>query len=150
VVEQELTVETADADDAHRALERGHSLAVSLSYVEQRQVRADYTLRWDSKRYQIDRRAITAGLRGANVRVEERLDGTLAVRHGARYLPVEECAVADKPKTGAAAKPAKKPRVYRRGVEWKESFERIKAPKIWQAMRDQGTRRREPDERETR
>ena len=28
---------------------------------------------------------------GANVRVEARLDRTLAVRHGERYLPIQEC-----------------------------------------------------------
>jgi hypothetical protein len=148
--ERELTVGAANADDAHRPLDKTHNLASSLSYVEQRQVRPDYTLRWNGKLYQIDRLAITTGLRGANVRVEQRLDGTLAVRHGTRYLPVEECAAADKPKPAATAKPAKKPRTYRRGVEWNESFQRLKAPKIWQAMRDQGMRLREPDERGSR
>ena len=67
-----------------------------------RQVRPDYTLRWDGKLYQIDRRAVTPGLRGANVRVEQRLDGTLAVRHDERYLPVEECIVAEKVKATPA------------------------------------------------
>jgi hypothetical protein len=148
--ERELTVEAANTDDAHRPLEKSHNLASSLSYVEQRQVRPDYTLRWDGKLYQIDRKAITTGLRGANVRVEQRLDGTLAVRHGARYLPVEECAVADKSKLAATAKPAKKPRTYRRGVEWNESFHQLKAPKLWQAMRSQGMRPSEPDERGSR
>src|SRR5437764_1934045 len=36
---QELTVEPANADDAHRALEKSHHLAASLSHVETRQVR---------------------------------------------------------------------------------------------------------------
>jgi hypothetical protein len=45
--ERELTVEPANADDAHRPLEKSHNLAASLSYVETRQVRNDYTLRWD-------------------------------------------------------------------------------------------------------
>src|ERR1035437_5798402 len=45
--ERELTVEAANADDAHRRLERSHNLAASLSHVETRQVRPDYTLRWD-------------------------------------------------------------------------------------------------------
>src|ERR1700674_4450973 len=42
--ERELTVEAANADDAHRRLEKGHNLAASLSHVETRQVRPDYTL----------------------------------------------------------------------------------------------------------
>ena len=58
----------------------------------------DYTLRWDGKRYQIERQAVTTGLRRANVRVEQRLDGSLAVRFGERYLPVTGCPVAEKPK----------------------------------------------------
>src|SRR5215831_15130443 len=90
--ERELTVEPASSDDAHRQLEKGHSLAASLSHVEMRQVRPDYTLRWGSKFYQIERGAISTGLRGANVRVELRLDGALAVRHSDRYLPIHECA----------------------------------------------------------
>ena len=93
--EREMTVEAANADDAHRPLDKSHNLAASLSHMEQRQVRSDYTLRLDGKLYQIDRGAVTPGLRGANVRVEQRLDGTLAVRHGERYLPVKECVLAE-------------------------------------------------------
>src|SRR5580693_5525652 len=86
--ERELTVEAANPDDAHRALDKSHNLAASLSYVEARRVDNDYTLRWDGKRYQIERQAVTTGLRRATVRVEQRLDGSLAVRFGERYLPV--------------------------------------------------------------
>ena len=68
--ERELTVEAANPDDAHRRLEKSHDLAASLSHVETRQVRPDYTLRWDGRLYQIERAAVTPGLRGANVRVE--------------------------------------------------------------------------------
>jgi hypothetical protein len=69
--ERELTVEAANPDDAHRPLDKSHHLAASLSHVETRQVRNDYTLRWNGKLYQIERQAITTGLRRANVRVEE-------------------------------------------------------------------------------
>ena len=93
--ERELTVEAANPDDAHRPLDKSHDLAASLSHVETRQVRPDYTLRWDGKLYQIERQAVVSGLRGANVRVEQRLDGSLAVRYGERYLPVKECAAAE-------------------------------------------------------
>src|SRR5437879_12366727 len=80
--ERELTVEAANADDAHRPLDKSHNLAASLSHVETRQVRDDYTLRWDGKLYQIERRAVTNGLRRADGRVEERLAGALAGRDG--------------------------------------------------------------------
>src|SRR3954452_9933380 len=72
--ERELTVEAANPDDAHRRVRKSHNLPAALSYVETRQVRPDYTVRWDGKLYQIERGAITTGLRGANVRVEQRLD----------------------------------------------------------------------------
>jgi len=136
--ERELTVEAANPDDAHRPLGKGHNLAASLSHVETRQVRNDYTLRWGGKLYQIDRRAVVPGLRKASVRVEHRLDGSVAVRHGQTYVPVKECAGADKPKATAPAKPAKKRRTSRRGSDWNKNFDLKKGPKIWQAERASG------------
>ena len=141
--ERELTVEAANPDDAHRALEKSPCLAASLSHVETRQVRNDYTFRWDGKLYQIERQAVTTGLRRANVRVELRLDGSLAVRHGERYLPVKECAVADppKPQPRAPVKATKKQRVRRRGSDWNKDFDLKKGPKVWQAARESGQRK---------
>jgi transposase len=140
--ERELTVEPANPDDAHRPLDKGHNLAASLSHVETRQVRPDYTLRWDGKLYQIERQAVVSGLRGANVRIEHRLDGSLAVRHGERYLPVKECAVADQHKTRRAARSAKTHRrTGPRGSDWNKNFDLKKAPKVWQAAKASGHKR---------
>ncbi len=119
---REMTVEAASNDDAHRALDKSHHLAASLSYVETRQVRNDYTVRWDGKLYQIERQAVTPGLRKANVRVEARLDGTLAVRHRERYLPVKECTVASKPAAMPAPKPVPKHRGPRARSTWMDNF----------------------------
>jgi transposase len=141
--EREMTVEAANPDDAHRRLEKSHNLAASLSHVETRQVRPDYTLRWDGKLYQIERQAITTGLRRANVRVEQRLDGSLAVRHGERYLPVKECVAAEKPKATRQVKPTKTRGTGRRGSDWNKNFDLKKAPKIWQAAQTSGRRRGE-------
>jgi transcriptional regulator with XRE-family HTH domain len=142
--ERELTVEPASPDDAHRPLEKSHNLAASLSYVETRKVRNDYTLRWDGKLYQIARQAVTTGLRGANVRVELRLDGSLAVRHGERYLPVEECIEADKPKgSRPVKKTAKTSGAGRQRSQWNKNFDMKKAPKIWQAAQASGHKRGE-------
>jgi len=138
--ERELTVEAANPDDAHRPLDKAHNLAASLSHVETRQVRNDYTLRWDGKLYQIERQAVTTGLRKADVRIEQRLDGSLAVRHGERYLPVKECAVADKPKAARPAKAAKTHRAGGRGSDWNKNFDLKKAPKVWQAAQASGHR----------
>jgi len=142
--ERELTTEAANPDDAHRRLEKSHHLAASLSHVETRQVRPDYTLRWDGRLYQIERAAVTPGLRGANVRVERRLDGMLAVRHGDRYLPIHECVVAERPKKDLASNPARTRRTPQRGSGWNKNFDLKKGPKVWQAAQESGCRR-EPD-----
>ena len=110
-------------------------------------MRPDYTLRWDGKVYQIERSAVTAGLRGADVRMEQRLDGSLAVRHGNRYLPVEECAVANKSKPARpakAAKSAKRSRKGARGSDWNKDFDLKKAPAVWQAAQASGHRKDQP------
>jgi hypothetical protein len=138
--ERELTVEAANPDDAHRRLEKSHHLAASLSHVETRQVRPDYTLRWDGQLYQIERQAVVTGLRGANVRVEKRLDGSLAVRYGERYLPVQACAEAEKPKASAPAKSAKARRAGQQGSDWNKNFDLKKGPKIWQVAQAAGCR----------
>ncbi len=131
--ERELTVEPAQPDDAHRPLDKSHNLAASLSHVETRQVRNDYTIPLDAERYQVERQAIVSGLRKASVRVEKRLDGSIAVRFGERYLPVSRCAAAAKtkaPPTKSAA-PRRQPR-RQRGSDWDKNFDLKKGPKIWQ------------------
>jgi transposase len=133
--ERELTVEAVNADDAHRRLEKGHHLAASLSHVETRQVRPNYTVPWHGKFYAIGREGIVSGLRKANVRVEQRLDGSLKVRHGDRYLPIQECAP-EQPKGARSKKPPAIPsRTGGRNRAWGENFDLKKGPKVWQAAR---------------
>jgi transposase len=86
---QHLTVAPANPTDAHRRLGPEHHLAASLSRVETRQVDSDYTIRLDAKIYRVA--PPRHGLRGDHVRVEVRLDGSLAVRHREQYLSVTEC-----------------------------------------------------------
>jgi hypothetical protein len=133
--ERELTVEPANSDDAHRRLEKGHNLAASLGHVEIRQVRNDYTFRFEGKLYQIERSAIASGMRGGNVRVEKRLDGAIAVRYSGLYLAVEECTAAVKRRTPLPAKPIQARRTGQRGSDWNKNFDLHKAPKIWQAAK---------------
>jgi Integrase core domain/Homeodomain-like domain len=145
--EQELTVQAANPDDAHRPLDKSHPLAASLSYVETRQVRNDYTLRWEGRLYQIARQAVTTGLRGAPVRVEQRLDGTLAVRHGEQYLAISECEVAENRKAAGGERKAKRRGGRkRRGSDWKKGFDLHKAVPMWQAAQATGYRREEATE----
>jgi hypothetical protein len=99
-----LCVLPACADDAHRPLQQTHSLVSSLSYVEARQVADDYTIRFDTRIYQIARADVRAGLRGGEVRVEVRLDGSLAVRFRDHYLTVSEC----QPRPKVQALPARR------------------------------------------
>jgi len=76
------------ATDAHRQLDAAHDLAASLSHVENRQVTNHYTVRYNGCLYRIARTAVRSGLHGSTVRVEQRLDGTLALRWKETYLPV--------------------------------------------------------------
>jgi len=89
---QTFTREPAGTVDAHRPLRAEQDLAAILSHVEERCVAADYTLRYQGKLYQIPRAEVRPGLRGGQVRVEHRLDGTLAVKFRQQRLKVVECA----------------------------------------------------------
>lgn len=134
------TVAAANPQDAHRALEGSHDLAAVLSHVETRQVRDDYTLKFQGQLYQIERAEIRAGLRRAEVRVERRLDGSLAVRFRERYITVKRCEMASPP---AAQKKTVEPdwprpsRPPRKG-DWGKNFDLKRAPKIWQAAWSSG------------
>jgi len=105
---QHLKVLPQNATDAHRPLDRDHDLAASLSLVETRQVTNDYTIRFDAKLYQIAREDVRSGLRGANVRIESRLDGSLKVRFQQHYLSVSPCLVQPMEKTACAPAVRKK------------------------------------------
>ena len=131
--EREMTVEPAHPDDAHRPLNKNHCLAASLSHAEMRQVRNDYTIPVDGELYQIERQAVVGGLRKANVRVERRLDGSIAVRFGERYLPVSRCIAAPKTEVLPAKQVARRrPANKQRGSDWFRNFDLKKGPKAWQ------------------
>jgi transposase len=136
-----LAVTPAHPDDAHRSLEKLHDLSAILSHVESRQVNNDYTIQFGAKIYQIARKDVCTGLRGAAVRVEKRRDGSIAVRFRDRYLNISQCDT--RPKV-APSKPLKAKPVSNtvKGREWK-NFDLKKAPKIWQAAEGSGTRREE-------
>ena len=116
---QTLTVLAAHTDDAHRALATTHCLPASLSYVESRHVANDYTIQFDHKLYLIAREDIRAGLRGSAVRVEMRLDGSLAVRFRDGYVAVSECS--PQPKLPVALTP-RKPAFPRQKSQWMKNF----------------------------
>ena len=77
------------------------------------------------------------------MRVEKRLDGSLAVRHGERYLPVRECAVAGQLKVATPKPETRARRATKRGSDWNKDFDFNKGPKVWQAARESGHRKGE-------
>lgn len=131
-----LIVRPANVDDAHRPLGKEHDLAAILSHVEQRQVTNDYTIRWDGKLYQIDRRDVRPGMRKARVRVEQRLDETIAVRFQDLYLRVRRCDQPLKdlqpPPKAVATKP---PAESKRKPDWMDNFSLRSGPSLRQAIR---------------
>jgi len=133
-----LIVPPANAADAHRPMGKEHDLGAILSHVEQRQVTNDYTIRWDGKFYQIDRRDVRTGMRKANVRVEQRLDGTLAVRFQEQYVRVRRCAQPIRelqPPKPAAAKAPKQAGKPKRKSDWMNNFSLRSGPSLRQAAR---------------
>jgi hypothetical protein len=118
-----IAVVPASSDDAPRPLGKEHSLAASLSYVEARQVSSGYTIQFDNQTYKIARSDIRAGLRGADVRVEIRLDASMAVRFGKRYVTVTACQPRPKvPKPKVAMGRARKPAAPRAKSQWMKNF----------------------------
>ncbi|HLJ92548.1 MAG TPA: hypothetical protein VKU02_05070 [Gemmataceae bacterium] len=73
--QQRFTLTPGQARDAHRALGAKHNLAAILSIQARRVVANDYTIRFQNRLYQ-----------GGTVVVEWRLDGTMAIRMGSRYV----------------------------------------------------------------
>jgi hypothetical protein len=131
-----LIVAPANPADAHRPLSREHDLAAILSYVEQRQVTNDYTIRWNGKVYQIDRRDVRTGMRKGMVRVEQRFDGTLAVRFQGSYVRVSCCTQReDLPPEAAAAPPPKLTPKPKRKPDWMNNFSLRSGPRLRQAVR---------------
>ena len=87
---QQMFVSAANPSNAHRPLSPNQDLPAILSVVRRCTVGNDYTIEYDSKRFQIMPEQIWSGLRGSSVHIESRLDGTLAVRMGQRYLEITE------------------------------------------------------------
>jgi DNA repair exonuclease SbcCD nuclease subunit len=132
-----LTVAAADAADAHRPLGKEHNLAAILGHVEPRQVTNDYTVRYDGKVYQIDRRDIQVGMRKGMVRVEKRLDGTVAVQFQGGYVRVRRCAPplpGLPPFKTTEAKPARPTGKTQRKSDWMDHFSVRSGPSLRQAI----------------
>ncbi len=131
-----LAVVPASPDDAHRPIEKHHDLAAILSHVEKRRINNDYTFPLEAKTYRIVRQDICTGLRGSYVRVEQRRDGSVAVRFGESYLRVERCETRLKAEPAKPTK-TKSPRKPAKRSDWMRNFD-LKKP--W-PMRDSADHR---------
>jgi hypothetical protein len=98
-----FAVAPAQAVDAHRPLGPGHNLAAILSVQCERVVTNDYTVRFQNRLYQVGK-PVSPGLRRGRVVIELRLDGTMALRFGQRYLKYTEVPPGCRP-GGAAPRP---------------------------------------------
>lgn len=136
--EQSFTVVARGATDAHRPLGKEHDLASILSHVEERIVTSDYTVRYQGKIYQMGRSDIRAGLRGGRVRVEQRLDGSLAVQFRQRYLGVTECQPQPKVTPPGPSRAVKPPRP-KAASDWMKNFNLQKGPPMWAILKSEKT-----------
>jgi hypothetical protein len=98
-----------DASDAHRLLGK-HRLEAILSIQTERVVSNDYTVRFRNRFFQL-LKPVYPGERGGRVVIEERLDGTLAIRFKSHYLHYEEITLRDhrceatQPESNSSAEP---------------------------------------------
>jgi transposase len=83
--DQRFTREPRSGANAHRSI-KGLDLAAILSHQETRCVARDYTVQFQTVRYQITQRPRPPGLLAGKVVVELRLDGALHIRFRGRYL----------------------------------------------------------------
>lgn len=92
--EERFTVAPRRPRDAHRPLGREHRLEEILSVRVARSVAQDHTVKWQGARWGVRRADVCAGLRGARVEIERRLDGSHWLRFRGRYLPLVACPAA--------------------------------------------------------
>jgi hypothetical protein len=84
-VNERFTVAPLGVVDAHRCAE-GYDLEAILSLQEERRVNNDATVQIDGRTYQIEPQELGRGAAPRRVRIERRIDGTLRLRWGDRYL----------------------------------------------------------------
>jgi transposase len=97
--EQRFTVTPRNARNAHRRLGGEHRLEEILSVRVARRVAQDHTVSWDGNRWGVLREEVCAGLRGAAVEIERRLDGSHWLRYRGRYLHLRACPEPLRPST---------------------------------------------------
>src|SRR5436309_9411011 len=91
VWEQRFTVAPRNPRNAHRRLGQEHRLEEILSVRVVRKLAEAHTVSWEGNRWGVPREEVCAGLRGAQVEIERRLDGSHWLRFRGRYLRLRHC-----------------------------------------------------------
>jgi transposase len=86
-----FTVAPHNPRNAHRPLGRAQRLEEILSVRVVRTVAQDHTVSWEGNLWGVTREDVCAGLRGAAVEIERRLDGSHWLRYRSRYLHLRPC-----------------------------------------------------------
>src|ERR1022692_4321783 len=89
--ERRFTVAPRNPRNAHRPLGPAQRLEEILSVRVIRTVAQDHTVSWEGNLWGIAREQVCAGLRGAAVEIERRLDGSHWLRYRGRYLHLRPC-----------------------------------------------------------
>jgi transposase len=92
--EQRFIVAPRNPRNAHRPLDRSQRLEEILSVRVGRTVADDHTVSWDGDHWGVPRQEVCVGLRGAQVEIERRLDGSHWLRFRGRYLRLQHCPAA--------------------------------------------------------
>jgi hypothetical protein len=95
--EERFSVAPRNPRNAHRGLDGGQRLEEILSVRVGRTVADDHTVSWDGHHWGVPRQEVCAGLRGAQVEIERRLDGSHWLRFRGRYLRLRHCPASLRP-----------------------------------------------------
>jgi hypothetical protein len=95
--EQRFTVAPRNPRNAHRRMGREQHLEEILSVRVARKVAQDHTVSWEGTHWGVTREEVCAGLRGAAVEIERRLDGSHWLRYRGRYLHLRSCPASLRP-----------------------------------------------------
>ena len=124
-----------DVADMHRAMTAQLDLASALSHVEHRVISNDYTFSFASRRYQIARDDVKAGMRSKSLRIELGLSGELRARYEGQYVAISECGAKPEPAPKPLRQPARKDHNRGGKSSWMDGFFERPGPELWQAVR---------------
>jgi hypothetical protein len=133
---ERFAVEPGNPSDAHRPLLSHHDLAAILSHVEERVITNDHTFQFGPERYQIRKSSIVPRMRGSRLRVEVRLEGTVAARWEGKYVEIAVCPGRVRVQPERVPQPKRTAARGARKVNraWMEGFWKQPTPALWRAL----------------